>query len=92
MERDLFNEEDPEIPGEVVKLVIALIFLICGLSASLLSLSMTHDRLPDYKPLPDIFLDNLPNQHWGLDASEYIIIISTWAAGVVVIFHKHRYG
>ena len=90
MERDLLIEEDPEIPGELLKLLVALIFLICGLSASLLSLSMTHDRLPDYKPLPDIFLDNFPYQHWGLDASEYIIIISTWTAAMVVLFHKHR--
>ena len=66
-------------------------FLVCGLSSSLLSLSMTHDRLPDYKPLPDIFLDTFPNQPWGLDVSEYIIIISTWTAAVVILFHKHRY-
>ena len=52
---------------------------------------MTHDRVPlDVKPLPDIFLDMLPYETWGLDASEVIIIISTWTAVVLVIFHKHR--
>ena len=84
-------DDDLDIPGEPFKLIVAIIFLICGLSASLLSLSMTHDRVPlDVKPLPDIFLDMLPYETWGLDASEVIIIISTWTAVVLVIFHKHR--
>ena len=83
-------DEDLDIPGEPFKLIIAVIFLICGLSASLLSLAMTHDRVPDVKPLPDIFLDILPYETWGLDASEYIIILSTWTAAVIVLFHKHR--
>ena len=83
-------DEDLEIPGEPLKLIVAIIFLICGLSASLLSLSMTHDRVPNYPPLPDIFLDMLPYETWGLDASEIIIIISTWTAVVLVVFHKHR--
>ena len=83
-------DEDLDIPGEPFKLIIAVIFLICGLSASLLSLAMTHDRVPNVQPLPDIFLDMLPYQTWGLDASEIIIIISTWTAVILVAFHKHR--
>ena len=83
-------DDDPDVPGEPVKLIFAFLFLIFGLSASLLSLSMTHDRVPNYDPLPDIFLDNLPYQTWGLDASEYIIIISVWTSAVIVLFHKHR--
>jgi len=90
VESDLHSAEDQDIPGEPVKLIFAFIFLLFGLSASLLSLSMTHDRVPQYPPLPDIFLDNLPYQTWGLDASEIIIIISVWTSAVIVIFHKHR--
>ena len=85
-----YEEEDEHIPGEPIKLLVAFIFLLLGLFASVISLAMTHDRVPDYKPLPDIFLNNLPYQPWGLAASEYIIVVSTWTAAIVVIFHKHR--
>ena len=88
--KDLLYAEDQPIPGEPVKLLVALLFLGLGLSASTFSLAMVHDRMTDYSPLPDIFLDTLPSQPWSLDASEYIIVVSTWAAGLVVLFHKHR--
>ena len=91
-ENEILSEVlDPDIPGEPIKLVFGFIFLLFGLSASLLSLSMTHDRVPPYPPLPDTFLDNFPYQTWGLDASEYIIIISVFTSSIIVIFHKHRY-
>jgi len=90
-ENDLLPEDfDPDIPGEPIKLVFAFIFLLFGLCASVLSLAMTHDRVPDYPPLPDVFLDNFPYQTWGLPTSEYMIIISVWTSAVIVIFHKHR--
>ena len=90
-ENELLPEDfDPDIPGEPVKLIFAFIFLIFGLCASVLSLAMTHDRVPQYPPLPDIFLDNFPYQTWGLPTSEYMIIISVWTSAVIVIFHKHR--
>ena len=87
---DLVLEVDPYIPGEPLKLLLALGFLFFGLSASALSLSLTHDRMPDSTSLPDIILSNVPYQHWGVDASEYVIIISIFTAGIVVLFHKHR--
>ena len=72
-------------------MLVAFIFLLFGLFTSVVSLAMTHDRVPyNDKPLPDIFLNNLPYQPWGLAASEYIIVVSTWTAALVVIFHKHR--
>ena len=29
---------------------------------SVFSLALTHDRMPDYPPLPDVILDNTPYQ------------------------------
>ena len=87
---DLLYEENQNIPGEVAKLLVALVFLVLGLLSSVVSLAITHDRVPDYKPLPDIILDTLPYQSWGLAWAEYIIVISTWSAAIVVLFHKHR--
>ena len=54
------------------------------------SLAFTHDRHPDLEPLPDIVLDNIKFQRWGLDVSEYLLMISTLTAIAVVCFHKHR--
>ena len=70
---------------------MAFIFLFFAWVATTTSLALTHDRVPrEDDPLPDIFLDNIKYQHWGLDASEIIIMISTWSAFLVTIFHKHR--
>lgn len=57
------------------------------------SLAMVHDRVPDratYGPLPDIILDNVYVEDWGLTVSEVLIMIVSNLAVVLVIFHKHR--
>ena len=104
IEIDPDPEEDEEvadnpvhIPGEPCKTLLAFIFLFFAWVATTTSLALTHDRVPmvdeegdRVKPLPDIILDNVTYQHWGLDASEYIIMISFWIAFLTCIFHKHR--
>lgn len=58
------------------------------------SLSLVHERLPDrnvYKPLPDVFLDNISPQTWALDVSEILIMIQVNCCILLIIFHKHRY-
>lgn len=57
------------------------------------SLSLVHERLPDrnvYKPLPDVFLDNFPEEKWALNASEILIMIQVNCCVILIIFHKHR--
>jgi len=78
------------VPGEVMKFLISIVFLLFGLAISVLSLSLTHDRTPNVEPLPDIILDNLPYQDWALKASEYIILTLSGVSGIIVLFHKHR--
>lgn len=78
------------IKGEPIKTLLAGIFLVFAWIATTTSLALTHERVPDYKPLPDLFLDNIKYQPWGLDASEIVIMISTLVAFLVSIFHKHR--
>ena len=90
MSTNLVDDEDLDIPGEPVKLLVGVLFLGFGLSSSTFALAMTHDRVPKYPPLPDIILDNCPYQSWGLEACEWILILSTISAGLVVLFHKHR--
>jgi len=79
-----------KIPGEPLKTLLSALFLGTGFLATTTSLAFTHERVPDIKPLPDIVLDNIRYQSWGLDVSEYLLMISTMSALVVVLLHSHR--
>ena len=82
------------IRGEPIKTLLAGLFLIIAWVATTTSLALTHERLPEYNTshdsLPDLVLDNIKYQPWGLGASEITIMICVWAAFIVTIFHKHR--
>ena len=58
--------------------------------ATTVSLSVVHERVPKYEPLPDIILDFFKYQDWGLTASEVLLSIQVATAIMVCIFHKHR--
>jgi len=79
-----------KIPGEPLKTLLAALFLGTGFLATTVSLAFTHERVPDMQPLPDIVLDNIKYQSWGLDVSEYLLMFSTISALVVVMLHSHR--
>merc|ERR1719481_1853020 len=79
-----------KIPGEPLKTLLSALFLDTGFLATTASLAFTHERVPDIDPLPDIVLDNIKYQSWGLDVSEYLLMISTISAVVVVMLHTHR--
>jgi len=79
-----------KIPQEPLKTLLALLFLGTGFLVTSLSLAFTHDRHPGIEPLPDVVLDNIKYQSWGLDVSEYLLMISTLTAILVVLLHKHR--
>ena len=81
---------DLEIKGEPVKTLLAGIFLVFAWVATTTSLALTHERVPEYNPLPDVILDNIKYQSWGLDASEIVIMVATMMAFAVSLFHKHR--
>ena len=70
---------------------MAFVFLFCAWVATTTSLALTHERVPEVPPLPDVFLDNVQYQSWGLDASEIIIIVMAWTAFALSVFHQHRY-
>ncbi len=83
-------DDADSIPAEPLKTLVAFVFLFFAWIATTTSLALTHDRLPDYKPLPDVFLDNVHYQPWGLDASEIIIMVAVTAAFTLIVFHRHR--
>jgi len=80
-----------EYPKEPLKTLLAAVFLVFGWVATTASLALTHERVPDIDPLPDIVLDNVQYQQWGLDASEILIMVSTITAVLVVLLHAHRW-
>ena len=86
------EESGHHIRGEPLKTLIAGIFLVFAWVATTTSLALTHERLPNVTSLPDLTLDNVKKQPWGLDASEIILMICTWMAFLVSIFHQHRYS
>merc|ERR1719288_120324 len=93
------NENDPEIkygdvkiPNAPLKTFVAAIFLFMAFIATTASLAFVHDRVPfEYDPLPDVILDNVKYQHWGLDASEILLMTLVWTTVLITIFHKHRF-
>ncbi|XP_012547210.1 phosphatidylcholine:ceramide cholinephosphotransferase 2 isoform X1 [Bombyx mori] len=81
-------------PKEIWKTILSFFFLFMCVCINMISLSLVHERLPDRnttKPLNDIVLDNVPAHDWGLAVSEYLIMVSTTVAMLVVVFHKHRF-
>merc|ERR1719219_1862488 len=84
------EDRSRRIPGEPLKTLLAAIFLGTGFLATTFSLAFTHERVPDIQPLPDIVLDNIQYQPWGLDVSEVLLMANTLTAVLVVLFHSHR--
>ncbi|CAL8074797.1 unnamed protein product [Orchesella dallaii] len=78
-------------PTEKRKTVIALALLVVNFILATVSLALTHQRLPTYKPLPDIILDNVATQDWALYVSEILIMISVAVTVTVLLLHKHRW-
>lgn len=84
--------EEEDIPNEPLKTFVAAIFLFMAFVATTASLAFVHDRVPfEYEPLPDVILDNIKYQHWGLDASEILLMTLVWTTVLITVFHKHRF-
>jgi len=89
-EADNGQVEEEEIPMEIGKFLFAFVFLFLGAVATTTSLALTHERVPEDQPLPDVVLDNVPYQSWGLDASEFIIMGASMATFTLAALHGHR--
>jgi len=77
-------------PKELKKTIAALLIMCLNFVLTTASLSVVHEYLPDYDPLPDLILDHLPYQKWALFASELTIQIQVGVAITMIVFHKHR--
>ncbi|XP_023332692.1 phosphatidylcholine:ceramide cholinephosphotransferase 1 isoform X2 [Eurytemora carolleeae] len=77
-------------PDEWHKTLMTMLFMGLGFIITTFSLILTHERMPEGDPLPDIFLDNVSYISWGLKLSEVLMITSIFAANFVVLAHTHR--
>lgn len=84
------EEEGDAIPKEPLKTLVSALFLATGFVATTSSLAITHESVPEIDPLPDVILDNVSYQQWGLDVSEILIMISTFSAFMIVMLHSYR--
>lgn len=82
-----------QVKPELIKMFVALGYLIVVSWISACVMVIVNDRVPDmkkYPPLPDIFLDNIPLIPWAFKLCEicgtFLMII--WV--LVCLFHKHR--
>ena len=88
---DIEEEEEEKSPQEPVKTLLSGLFLLSGFLASTLSLALTHDRVPtNTSSLPDLVLDNVTYQQFGLDISEILLVFNLVLALGVVLCQTYR--
>ncbi|CAL4144058.1 unnamed protein product [Meganyctiphanes norvegica] len=85
------HRDKPRFPKERKKTLVAMIFLFFNFILATTSLALTHERVPEQPPLPDVTLDSINIQEWGLDVSEILIIVFVYSCFIVVMFHKHSW-
>jgi len=78
-------------PRELKKFLAGAVFMLLNFIATTVALSITHERIPRYDPLPDIILDFFRYQPWALTASEVLLSIQCATAFCICLFHKHRF-
>ncbi|CAL4115987.1 unnamed protein product [Meganyctiphanes norvegica] len=83
--------DEPRFPKEEQKTIIAFLYLCANFFFTTAALSLTHERVPEQPPLPDVSLDSIKIQPWALDVSEIMIIVMVLFAFMIVVFHKHRW-
>ena len=79
--------------SEHFRALCAFVLVIFSFFLALISLALTHDRVPDrktYKPLPDAVLDNVKSVEFLLNVTEVQIVVAVNVCVIMIFFHKHR--
>ena len=77
-------------PRELHKVFVGALFMIVSFFLTTVSISITHERVPQYNALPDIIFDLVRHQKSALMTSELLLSIQTSITILICIFHKHR--
>jgi len=84
------RQESVHIPDDILKTLLCAVFMGCGSLATAFSIALVHERMPPDPPLPDVILDHVKYEDWGLRVSEYLIVTNMVLAGLTVLLHRHR--
>lgn len=84
------GQKSKPYPKELKKTIVAIIIMITSFIMTTASLSIIHEWMPEYKPLPDQILDRIPYQSWALKASEVVLQIQVTFGIALIVFHRHR--
>ena len=77
-------------PDELLKTLLACLFLVSSLVVTTVSLIVTNQRVPEVPPLPDLVLDHVVYIEDGLAISEKMMVSSMVLALGVTLAHSHR--
>ena len=70
--------EEQQIPDEWLKTFVCLLFMGVGFIATTFSIALTHDRVPDYAPLPDVILNHVQYKEWDLRVFQKSLLLLIW--------------
>ena len=88
---------DGEIKNSIIsegfRTDVSVLYVFTASCLSAFIIAVAHDQLPDpnlYRPLPDVFLDNIPFIPGSLAICEVCGSIMLFFWILILIFHKHR--
>lgn len=84
-------DKEPQYPDEVWKTLLTFLWLLSGMVTTTVALIVTNER-HEYSgaPLPDLVLDNIEFQPWGVSVSEMIMVVAILTAFLTTLMHTHR--
>jgi shingomyelin synthase len=79
------------VPDDKKRALMAFgLLFLAGLSNDLV-LAFIHERVPDYKPLPDLMFSYMPYVPFALTLSELAMLCNTIMAITITMLNKHRW-
>jgi shingomyelin synthase len=79
------------VPDDKKRALMAFgLLFLAGLSNDLV-LAFIHERVPDYKPLPDLIFSYTPYVPFALTLSEMAMLFNTVMAITITLLNKHRW-
>lgn len=75
---------------DISRLLFSFGYMFFALTLTSVSMAFVHNSVPDYPPLPDVLLDNIPYIPWAFNFSEICILTLTAIFFTLLFLHVHR--
>jgi len=79
----------PKYPKEKIKTLVAFGLFFVSLVLNSLSIALTHDRMPDGPPLPDV-IQFIPAVPQLMTVPDVLVLITLSFCFLTVLLHHHR--